>query len=81
LLLLLLVITFLPPPCHSLLLHDTPRRQSSNRTSNRTNERTNERTVTLPFSRHLSLTITNFLPLASSLPLLTLNQLRRCRRR
>jgi hypothetical protein len=41
--------------------------------------RTNERTVTLPFSRHvhLLLTITNFLPFASLLFLLTLDRIRR----
>jgi hypothetical protein len=48
-----------------------PRRQ--------TNERTNERTVTLPFSRHV--TITNILPFASILFLLTLDRLQQWRRR
>jgi hypothetical protein len=64
LLLLPLVITFLPPHCHSLYFTTT---------NERTKERTSERTVTLPFPRHvhLLLTITNFLPFASSLLLLT----------
>jgi hypothetical protein len=57
---------------HCLYLYST--------TSNeRTNEQTNERTVTYLFSRpvHLLLTITNFLPFASFLFLLTLDRLRR----
>jgi hypothetical protein len=55
----------------------------STTTNERTNEQTNERTVTLLFSRHahLLLTITNFLPFASLLLLLTLDRLRRWRRR
>jgi hypothetical protein len=53
----------------------TPRRQ----TNERTNEQMNKRTVTLLFSHrvHLLLTITNFLPFASFLFLLTLDRLRR----
>ncbi|SAL98126.1 hypothetical protein [Absidia glauca] len=72
LLLLPLVITFLPPLSFSLL-HDVKR------TNERANERTNERTVTLLFLRrvNLLLTITNFLPFASFLFLLTLDRLRR----
>jgi hypothetical protein len=63
-------------PLSFSLLHD------DKRTSERKNERTNERTVTLPFSRHvhLLLTITNFLPFASLLFLLTLDRLQRWRR-
>jgi hypothetical protein len=70
LLLLPLVITFLHPHCHSLY---------STTTNERTNERTNKRTVTLLFSRrvHLLLTITNFLPFASFLFVLTLDRLQR----
>jgi hypothetical protein len=69
-LLLPLVITFLPPHCHSLY---------STTTNERENERMNERTVTLPFSRlvHLLVTITNFLPFESFLFLLTPDRLRR----
>jgi hypothetical protein len=50
--------------------------------STTSNERTNEWTVTLLFSRHahLLLTITNFLPYASFLFLLTLDPLQRWRR-
>jgi hypothetical protein len=56
--------------CHSLY---------STTSNERTNEQTNERTVTLLFSRHahLLLTITNFLPFASFLFLLTLDRLQR----
>jgi hypothetical protein len=59
--------------CHSLY---------STTSNERTNEQTNERTVTLLFSRHvhLLLTITDFLPFASFLFLLTLDRLRRWRR-
>jgi hypothetical protein len=61
---------FFTSHCHSL--HPTT-----------TNERTNERMVTPPFPRHvhLLLTIINFLPFASFLLLLTLDRLRRWRRR
>jgi hypothetical protein len=54
-----------------LVILFTPRHQ--------TNERTSERTVNLLFSRHvhLLLTVTNFLPFASFLFLLTLDRLRR----
>ncbi|SAM09356.1 hypothetical protein [Absidia glauca] len=75
----------------SIVILFTPRRQTNERASERTNERasertneraserTNGRTVTLPFSRHvhLLLTITNFMPFASLLFLLTLDRLRR----
>jgi hypothetical protein len=56
--------------CHSLY---------STTSSERTNEQTNERTVTLLFSGHvhLLLTITNFLPFALFLFLLTLDRLPR----
>jgi hypothetical protein len=74
-LLVLLFCSFFPSSllfclhCHSLY-------------STTSNERTNELTVTLLFSRHvhLLLTITNFLPFASLLFLLTLDRLRRWRR-
>jgi hypothetical protein len=57
---------FFPPHCHFIYFTTT-------------HERTNERTVTLPFSRHAHLLhiITNFLPFASLLLLLTLDRLRR----
>jgi hypothetical protein len=76
-----LFLLLLPPRHHffasslpfSFFLHD------DRRTDGRTNEQTNERTVTLPISRHvdLLLTITNFLPFASLLLLLTLDRLQR----
>jgi hypothetical protein len=68
---------FFASPMSFSSLHD------DKRTNRRTNEQTNEWTVTLPFSRHvlLLLTITNFLPFASFRLLLTLDQLRRRRRR
>jgi hypothetical protein len=61
---------FLPPLCHSFY---------STTTNERTNELTNEQTVNLFFSRrvHLLHTITNFLPFASFLFLLTPDRLRR----
>jgi hypothetical protein len=70
LLLLPLVITFLHPIV--ILFTSTP-------TNERLNEQTNERTVTRPLSRHvhLLLTITNFLPFASFLLLLTVDRLQR----
>jgi hypothetical protein len=67
----------------SFVILSNPLRQmnerTNERTSKRTNERTTDRTVTFPFSRHAHLlpTITNFLPFASFLLLLTLVPLRR----
>ncbi|SAM08961.1 hypothetical protein [Absidia glauca] len=62
----------------SIVILLTPLLQTNERTSERLNEQSNDRTVTLLFSRqvHLLLTITNFLPFASFLFLLTLDRLR-----
>jgi hypothetical protein len=62
---------FFSTHCHSLFFHD------DKRTNERMNEQTNDRTVTFLFSchAHLLLTITNFLPFASFLFLLTLDRL------
>jgi hypothetical protein len=64
-LLLFPLVITILPHCHFFLLHN------------------DERTVTLLFLRHdhLLLTITNFLPFASFLLLLTLDRLQRWRRR
>jgi hypothetical protein len=72
LLLLPLVFTFLPPLSFPLL-HDVKR------TNERANERLNGNSPLLT-SRSSFLTITNFLPLASFLFLLTLDRLQRWRR-
>jgi hypothetical protein len=63
---------FFASHCHSLYSTTT-----NQRTNERTNEQTNGRTVTPLFSHHvhLLLAITNFLPFASLLFLLTLDRL------